>query len=186
MVVWVQSMVDYDYIFKVILIGPGEVGKTSLWQRYITRKFMSSYKLTIGVDFRMASIKIGDVDVKLQLWDTGGQEKFSAVRPVYYRGADGAIVVFDITKRESFEGMEQWFRELEMHCGPIPRILVGNKADLEELRQVTFEEAEAFAQKKSSEQQLMLPYMETSAKDGRNVDTMFQKLTEMMLLSVEE
>lgn len=178
-------MDSYDYLLKVIVVGPGGVGKTSVTQRYLKGRWMSSLKFTIGVDFSLKTVTVGNHRVKLQIWDTGGQEKFTAVRPVYYKGAVGAMIVFDLTNRKTFEDMDKWVREVETHCGHIPTMLVGNKSDLTDMRQVTTEEAEDYAKEKGISRHAILPFMASSAKDGQNVDAVFSKLSEMMILTVD-
>lgn len=174
------SATTYDYLFKVIVVGDGAVGKTALSFRFDTGKFEQSYKMTIGADF---FVKIIEVEargmkhrVKLQIWDTAGQERFGSIRPLYYRGANGGFVVFDVTNRKSFINLEKkWFNEVYQYCGHIPLILLGNKIDLEELRAVSMNEGQEIA----TEQELQ--FFETSAKTGQNVDKAFLNLGERLL-----
>jgi small GTP-binding protein len=175
----------FDYLFKVIVVGDGAVGKTSLTRKFTTGQFRESYKMTIGVDFSIKILKIQRngkskvSTVKLQIWDTGGQERFSYVRPLYYRGALGALVCYDITNRKSFLNLPKWLSDVSKHCGNIPKILIATKADLEELRVVGSDEGLNFAKQEG------IPFFETSAKDGLNVEDMFNLLTEHIVEDVE-
>ena len=171
-------MEEYDYLFKVIVLGDGGVGKTALTVRFAQGYFQESYKMTVGVDFSVKLIEVerpeGATKVKLQVWDTGGQERFSFVRPLYYRGAMGALLVFDVTNRESFDHLPNWIEELESNADPVPFVLVGNKVDLP--RQVSSEEAWEFAQQFNIKY-----YYETSAKTGEEVGDCFHALAYEMI-----
>ncbi|MFX1519942.1 MAG: GTP-binding protein [Promethearchaeota archaeon] len=175
----------FDYLFKVIVVGDGAVGKTSLTRKFTTGQFRESYKMTIGVDFSIKILKIKskgkskESTVKLQIWDTGGQERFSYVRPLYYRGALGALVCYDLTNRKSFLNLPKWFGDVSKHCGNIPTILIATKTDLEELRVVGSDEGLSLAEQKG------IPFFETSAKDGANVENTFNLLTEHIVEDVE-
>ena len=140
---------NYQYIFKLILIGNSGVGKSCILQRYMKHTFNESYKCTIGVDFLMKSLAINGQTVKLQLWDTAGQEKYKSMVSSYYRGANVALIVFDLTNHQSFEALPFWIETFYKN-GPEQKniILIGNKKDLTELRQVTQQEAEAFSETK--------------------------------------
>jgi len=175
-----MSSGDFDYLFKIIVLGDGGVGKTALTTRFATGVFKEQYKMTIGVDFSIKTINVNGRNVKLQIWDTGGQERFAYIRPLYYRGASGAIFAFDITNRKSFENLEKiWFNEVFSNCGnEIPWILVGNKADLTD-REVSREEAEAFAAQRG------VKYIESSAKSGQSVDEVFYELTKLLIAERE-
>jgi small GTP-binding protein len=163
-----------DFVFKVIVVGDGGCGKTALVVRLTQNLFKEKYEMTIGVDFSVKRLEIGDSKVKLHVWDTAGQEFFANVRPGHYKGAKGALCVFDLTSLESFDHSPEWLEEIKEYAGDIPVLLVGNKSDLPE-RDVTREEAEAFAQ------QYNLHYMETSAKTGENVGDCFKALASLML-----
>ena len=167
---------DYQYIFKLILIGNSGVGKSSILNRYMNKTFEESYKCTIGVDFLMKSIEINGKTVKLQLWDTAGQEKYKSMVASYYRGANVALVVFDITSHESFDSLPGWIENYYKN-GPEQKniILIGNKKDMIEERQVTQEEAELFSQTNN------MIYFETSAKDGDNIDYVFTYAAEKLV-----
>lgn len=175
----------FDYLFKVIVVGDGAVGKTSLTRKFTTGQFRESYKMTIGVDFSIKILKIPrkgkskESTVKLQIWDTGGQERFSYVRPLYYRGALGALCCYDITNRKSFLNLPKWFNDIEKHCGNIPTILIATKTDLAELRVVDVDEGQGFAEQRG------IPFFETSAKDGSYVEDTFNRLTAQIVDDVE-
>jgi len=176
---------SFDFLFKTIVVGDGAVGKTAITFRYAVGKFQENYKMTIGVDFTIKREKVNDKEVKVQVWDTGGQEKFSKIRPLYYRGALGGLVVFDVTSRESFKNLDGWMEEIQTNCTQIPIILVGNKIDLKK-RKVTKEEGKKYAAKKSKEMGYKIPYLETSAKTGETIKKVFRKLIESMVGKAEE
>jgi len=155
-----------------VLIGDSGVGKSNLLSRFTRGTFDLDNKSTIGVEFATKTIKIdGKVIVKAQCWDTAGQERYRAITSAYYRGAVGALLVYDITKHETFANVERWLSELRDHADQnIVIMLVGNKSDLRHLRAVTTEEATEFAEKHN------LAFIETSALDATGVDTAFQQL----------
>lgn len=158
------------YVFKVILIGDGGVGKTSLLLRFTENKFTSDYKKTLGTDFAIKRVMVGDSEVKLQIWDLGGQELFRDLRKAFYPGAKAALIVYDITNRSSFENVRGWYYDLQTTLASIPIVLVGNKIDLP--RVVTYQEA------KDLSEELAVQYIETSAKLDKNVEAAFIKIAE--------
>jgi small GTP-binding protein len=171
---------EYDYLFKSIVVGDGGVGKTALTLRFSKDFFTEDYKMTIGVDFHVKTITIdtneGPIKAKLQLWDTGGQERFSSIRPMYYRGSLGAVLVFDLTNSSSFEHLPQWIEEVRANIqAEIPLLLVGNKSDLLDQRAVSLEEINHFTR------DFNLYYMETSAKTGEGVGDCFHILACLMI-----
>ena len=171
---------EYDYLFKSIVVGDGGVGKTALTLRFSKGFFTEDYKMTIGVDFHVKTISIdtfeGPIKCKLQLWDTGGQERFSSIRPMYYRGSLGTILVFDLTNSASFEHLPQWIEEVRANIKvDIPVLLVGNKSDLTDIRAVSVEEINNFTR------DFNLYYMETSAKTGDGVGDCFHILACLMI-----
>ena len=172
---------EYDYLFKCIVVGDGGVGKTALTIRFSKGFFTEDYKMTIGVDFHVKTISIdteeeGPIKVKLQIWDTGGQERFSSIRPMYYRGSLGGLLIFDLTSYESFEHLPQWIEEVRANIKTeIPLLLVGNKSDLINERSLSNEEINSFTQK------FNLYYMETSAKTGEGVGDCFYILACLMV-----
>lgn len=169
---------EYDYLFKVVLIGDSGVGKSNLLSRFTRNEFNLESKSTIGVEFATKSIKTEGKIIKAQIWDTAGQERYRAITSAYYRGAVGALLVYDISKHLSFENVERWLKELRDHAdNNIVIMLVGNKSDLRHLRAVSTEEATAFAEANN------LAFLETSALDSTGVDTAFEKiLTEIYQL----
>ncbi|MHA1918066.1 MAG: Rab family GTPase [Candidatus Ranarchaeia archaeon] len=155
---------------KVVIIGDGGIGKTAMVLRYTKDMFQEDYKVTIGVQFATQVEQINEETVKLQIWDTAGEERFSFLMPIYYRGAQGAILVFDLTKRRTFDHLDNWAGLVKKVCGDIPLILVGNKYDLIDQRRVDQQEAIDYAKKNG------YAYFETSAKTGVNVREAFQIL----------
>jgi len=159
---------DYDYLFKVVLIGDSGVGKSNLLSRFTRNEFCLESKSTIGVEFATRSIQVDGKTIKAQIWDTAGQERYRAITSAYYRGAVGALLVYDITKTVTFENVERWLKELRDHADSnIVIMLVGNKSDLRHLRAVSTEEAQAFCEKES------LSLIETSALESTNVEKAF-------------
>ncbi len=167
-------MSEYDYLFKVIVVGDGAVGKTAITIRFAEGRFEEHYKMTIGVDFAIKLIQIEGYKVKLQVWDTGGQERFSYIRPLYYKGAMAALAIFDLTNRESYDNLPKWFQEVADNCGAIPLMLIGNKSDLPD-RAVESSEAQGLAQ------QMGITYFEASAKSGQNINSLFHQLGTLLL-----
>ena len=169
---------EYDYLFKVVLIGDSGVGKSNLLSRFTRNEFNLESKSTIGVEFATKSIKTEGKTIKAQIWDTAGQERYRAITSAYYRGAVGALLVYDISKHATFENVERWLKELRDHADSnIVIMLVGNKSDLRHLRAVSTDEAMAFAEKHN------LAFIETSALDSTGVETAFHRiLTEIYRL----
>ncbi|CAL9151554.1 ras-related protein Rab11B-like [Musa acuminata AAA Group] len=162
---------DYDYLFKVVLVGDSGVGKSNLLSRFTRNEFSNESKATIGVEFATRSIRIDGKVVKAQIWDTAGQERYRAITSAYYRGAVGALVVYDITRNVTFENVERWLKELRDHTDTsIVIMLVGNKADVRHLRAATTEDATAFAEKENTF------FMETSALESTNVEAAFNEV----------
>jgi len=164
---------EYDYLFKVVLIGDSGVGKSNLLSRFTRNEFNLESKSTIGVEFATRSIQVGGKITKAQIWDTAGQERYRAITSAYYRGAVGALLVYDIAKHITYENVERWLKELRDHADAnIVIMLVGNKSDLRHLRAVPTEEAKAFAEKHG------LSFIETSALDSTNVEVAFRNILE--------
>ncbi|XP_051261276.1 RAB11a, member RAS oncogene family, like [Dicentrarchus labrax] len=162
---------EYDYLFKVVLIGDSGVGKSNLLSRFTRNEFNLESKSTIGVEFATRSIQVEGKTVKAQIWDTAGQERYRAITSAYYRGAVGALLVYDIAKHLTYENAERWLKELQDHADSnIVIMLVGNKSDLRHLRAVPTDEAKAFAEKHG------LSFLETSALDSSNVELAFQTI----------
>lgn len=171
------------YVFKVIIIGPGAVGKTSLLHRFVENNFSFRYKLTIGADFLSKIIDYNeDSTVKLQIWDIGGQDRYKFLRSSFFDGANGALIVFDLSRWHTFEELDDWVSDLREYAGEkIPFALIGNKVDLIDKRDELYEResAEVFAKKDQTF------YVETSAKTGEKVEEAFLNLTERMLKNVD-
>jgi len=169
---------EYDYLFKIVLIGDSGVGKSNLLSRFTRNEFNLESKSTIGVEFATKSIQVEGKTIKAQIWDTAGQERYRAITSAYYRGAVGALLVYDISKHSTFENVERWLKELRDHAeANIVVMLVGNKSDLRHLRAVETDEAMAFSEQHN------LAFIETSALDATGVDAAFQRiLTEIYRL----
>ena len=167
---------SYEIIFKTLLIGDANVGKSNLLLRYVKNEFVPDMKSTVGVEFGSKILKIYDINVKVQIWDTAGQERYRSVTSSYYKGSKGVLIVYDITNYSSFESVDRWINEFRMKSDENSAIvLVGNKNDNEELRKVTIEEGEEKAKKYN------LGFFETSAKEGKNVDEAFKCLFEKVV-----
>ncbi|XP_050386066.1 ras-related protein RGP1 [Argentina anserina] len=157
-----------DYVFKVVLIGDSAVGKSQLLARFARNEFSLESKATIGVEFQTKTLLIDHKTIKAQIWDTAGQERYRAVTSAYYRGSVGAMLVYDITKPQSFEHVTRWLEELRGHADSnIVVMLVGNKSDLGTLRAVPSEDAKEFSQREN------LFFMEASALESTNVESAF-------------
>ena len=162
---------NYDYLFKVVLIGDSGVGKSNLLSRFTRNEFNLDSKSTIGVEFATRTINVDGKTVKAQIWDTAGQERYRAITSAYYRGAVGALLVYDISKHATYGNVTRWLKELRDHADSnIVIMLVGNKSDLKHLRAVPTEEAKTFATENE------LSFIETSALDASNVESAFQTI----------
>ncbi|CAK5076858.1 unnamed protein product [Meloidogyne enterolobii] len=166
---------DYDFLFKLLIIGDSGVGKSSLLLRFSDNTFSANYITTIGVDFKIRTITVKGYKVKLQIWDTAGQERFRTITSTYYRGTHGVVVVYDVTTQDSFSNVKRWLHEIETNCENVQRILVGNKLDEPTRRVVSEVDARRFADS------IKINYFETSAKENLNVEQMFQCITELVL-----
>ncbi|KAI9221680.1 P-loop containing nucleoside triphosphate hydrolase protein [Blastocladiella britannica] len=170
----------YDFLLKYLVIGAAGTGKSCLLHRFIEGKFKANSSHTIGVEFGSKLIPVGAHLVKLQVWDTAGQERFRSVTRSYYRGAAGALLVFDLTSRESFASLPNWLADARTLASPDIYILcVGHKSDLAADRVVSEEEATAFARENG------LAYIEASALTGHNVDETFLRVTRTILGKIE-
>ncbi|RWR86479.1 ras-related protein RABA1c [Cinnamomum micranthum f. kanehirae] len=162
---------DYDYLFKVVLIGDSGVGKSNLLSRFTKNEFSLESKSTIGVEFATRSLNVEGKVIKAQIWDTAGQERYRAITSAYYRGAIGALLVYDVTRHTTFENVERWLKELRDHTDPnIVVMLIGNKSDLRHLVAVSTEDGKSFAQREN------LYFMETSALEATNVENAFAEV----------
>ncbi|KVH88669.1 ras-related protein RABA5a-like [Cynara cardunculus var. scolymus] len=159
----------HDYLFKIVLIGDSAVGKSNLLARFARNEFYPNSRSTIGIEFQTHKIQINGKEVKAQVWDTADQERFRAVTSAYYRGAVGAVLVYDITRRRTFDNINRWLKELYTHCDMnVVTILVGNKSDLKDEREVSMDEGKSLAEAEG------VFFMETSALDSLNVSSAFQ------------
>ncbi|KAJ4808491.1 Ras-related protein Rab-11A [Rhynchospora pubera] len=166
-----RSEDDYDYLFKVVLIGDSGVGKSNLLSRFTRNEFNLESKSTIGVEFATRSLTVEGKVLKAQIWDTAGQERYRAITSAYYRGAVGALLVYDVTRRSTFENAERWLRELREHTDPnMIVMLVGNKSDLHHLIAVPTEDGQSMAEREG------LYFMETSALESTNVENAFAEV----------
>ena len=174
-------MSDYKYLYKIIIIGDSGCGKTSIAEQFINNDFVLNQTLTIGVEFSVGHLKLSDdIGIKLQIWDTAGQESFRSITKAYYRNALGAIVVFDLTRRRSFDNVKHWLEELKRLTSEHAQIvLVGNKKDLEHKRKVSEIDAIELANKHG------LKYIETSAKDYDSCSSVFNTIAEVITNSIE-
>ena len=171
---------DYDYLFKVLLLGDSDVGKSSLILRYTDETFNSKLVNSIGVDFKMKKKEIDGKVIKVQIWDTAGHERFRSITYSYYRGANAIIIVFDLSDKKSFINITEWLKQIGKHAKEnVFMFLVGNKSDLVDERKVTYEEAKQYADEHE------LPYIETSAKEGININELFDSSIKSFLTNAK-
>merc|ERR1719453_588760 len=173
---------DYDYLFRIILVGDSNVGKSCLLKRFTEDVFHENQANTIGVDFGIKTIEVDGKLVKLQIWDTAGQERFKTITQSYYRGCHGTIVAYDMTNKESFNNVSHWMSEVEKHKGAgrdPSRIVVGNKCDLVDQRQVHYDEAKDLAD------HFNVRMLEASAKRDQNIDDAFVMVTREIMSQIQ-
>ena len=167
---------QYDFIFKVLLLGNSDVGKSSIILRYVDQMWSDTFVPTIGVDFKVKTVQVNNKKIKMQIWDTAGQERFRTVISSYFRGSHGLFLIYDITNRDSFKNLENWLSEIEEHASKnVLKILIGNKCDLENDREIKTEEGQAFANRNG------MQFMETSAKMNTNINESFETLAKLMI-----
>ncbi|XP_065178520.1 ras-related protein Rab-7a [Sycon ciliatum] len=172
-------------LLKVIILGDSGVGKTSLMNQYVNKKFSNQYKATIGADFLTKEVMVDDRLVTLQIWDTAGQERFQSLGVAFYRGADCCVLTFDVTMPNTFKNLDSWRDEFLIQSSPrdpdnFPFVVLGNKVDLES-RAVSTKRAQAWCTGKNN-----IPYFETSAKEAINVEQAFQTIAKNALLQEAE
>lgn len=172
-------------LLKVIILGDSGVGKTSLMNQYVNRRFGSQYKATIGADFLTKEVMVDDRLVTLQIWDTAGQERFQSLGVAFYRGSDCCVLVYDVNVAQSFANLEHWKDEFIAQSSPsnpdnFPFVVIGNKIDLENQRVVGPKKAQAWCQKKGN-----LPHFECSAKEAIRVDQVFLQVARLALQQEE-
>jgi len=169
-------------LLKVIILGDSGVGKTSLMNQYVNKKFSSQYKATIGADFLTKEVYVDDRNVTMQIWDTAGQERFQSLGVAFYRGADCCVLVFDVNNVKSFETLDSWRDEFLIQASPrdpdnFPFVVLGNKVDVEDTKRMVFQKrAVTWCQSKGN-----IPYFETSAKENINVEQAFQSVAKAAL-----
>ena len=162
---------NYEMMFKVVLVGDSFVGKTNMMSKYLKNEFKSDSKATVGVEFGSKEFNIEGHSINAQIWDTAGQERYKAITSAYYKGAKGAFVVYDITRKDSFASIDKWISDLTSVADKkLTIVVIGNKCDLEDQRQVTKEEGEEKAN------QLQVAFLETSALSGANLDKAFEMM----------
>ena len=172
---------NYDLIFKLVLIGDSGVGKTNILTRYTKNEFSLATQATVGVEFGSKIIKKNDKLIKLQIWDTAGQERYKSITSAYYKGSKGAFVVYDISRKPTFENVDKWIGELKTNASEdVLIMLVGNKSDLEDKREVQIDET-----KKKAEQH-KIAFCETSALKGNNIEQAFDSLIDEIAKKVEK
>lgn len=173
--------VNFHYLLKYIIIGDASVGKSNILLKYAHNQFKAEYQLTIGVEFGAKNIKIKDKIYRIQIWDTAGQENFRSITRAYYKNSVCALVVYDITNRQSFENVKAWIEDCKSQSpSTILMALVGNKIDLDSSRAVSTEEGEDFANMNG------MPFFETSAKSGENIDSIFTNTATEICHKIEE
>jgi Ras-related protein Rab-2A len=178
---------NYDFLFKFIIIGDSSVGKSCILLRFTEGRYKTEHEPTLGVEFGSKNIKVGDQVIKIQIWDTAGQESFKSITRSYYKGSIAALIVYDITRRESFENLSKWLYEVKSHSHEkVEIVLIGNKSDLSSKylqflfrREISFEEGEAFAKKNGFE------FFETSAQSGDKVEDVFRMLATRIVKKIE-
>ena len=161
---------------KILTLGETTVGKTSILNKFTDNVFTSTQLPTIGIDFKIKNIKIGELNIGLKIWDTAGQERYRNITKQYFKGADGILLVFDLTKRDTFDKINQWIEQLNNYTSTyeISIVLIGNKKDLPD-REISFEEG------KKRAKELNVEYFETSAKTGENINEAFMNLSQLIL-----
>ncbi|KAI6183809.1 Ras-related protein Rab-3 [Aphelenchoides bicaudatus] len=171
-----QTDQNFDYMFKLLIIGNSSVGKTSFLFRYADDSFTSAFVSTVGIDFKVKTVFRGDKRVKLQIWDTAGQERYRTITTAYYRGAMGFILMYDITNEDSFNSVQDWCTQIKTYSWENAQVvLVGNKCDMDEERVVSYERGRQLAD------QLGLEFFEASAKENINlVDIICNKMAESL------
>ncbi len=162
-------------IYRVIVVGDANTGKTNILLRYTDNAFSENISYTIGVDFRIKQVRYQDKNIKLQLWDTAGQDRYNAIIKLYYRGAHVMLMVYDITDISSYHHIQKWHSESYSETEKAIKILVGNKLDYSEIRGISYNDALSYADS------IGVPYIETSAKTGENVDKLFELILDELL-----
>ena len=167
-----ESSNDSDLVFKILLLGDSEVGKSCFLMRYSDNVFIDNYITTIGLDYKLKTVKLDTgKTIKVQLWDTAGQDKYRTIAKNYYKGSHGILLLYDITKQSSFDNIREWVRDIKEEVSEKAIIfLIGNKIDIEDQRKISKEKGEELAE------EFKIPFFEASAKSGKNVDEVFKAL----------
>ncbi|WXG41621.1 MAG: GTP-binding protein [Candidatus Freyarchaeum deiterrae] len=168
-------MKSLGFVFKIVVVGDGAVGKTSLIKQWTEGTFRQDYIVTIGSNFAVKSLVVDEKPIKLQIWDLAGQPHFKDVRVLFYKGSMGAIYVFDVSHTDSYDNVLNWYKELSNICGDIPRVLIANKVDLLDQRKITNDKVCALSEKLGD-----VSFFETSAKTGQQVHDSFQKIAQLV------
>ncbi|KAI4821784.1 RAB3D, member RAS oncogene family, b [Gymnodraco acuticeps] len=172
---------NFDYMFKLLIIGNSSVGKTSFLFRYADDSFTSAFVSTVGIDFKVKTVFRNDKRIKLQIWDTAGQERYRTITTAYYRGAMGFLLMYDITNQDSFNAVQDWATQIKTYSWDNAQvILVGNKCDLEDDRIVPTEDSQRLAE------ELGFQFFEASAKDNINVKQVFERLVDVICEKMNE
>ena len=175
-----SSTFEYEYLFKILLVGNSNVGKSSLFLRFVDEIWKENFVPTIGVDFKIKSIKIDNKIIKLQIWDTAGQERFRSILSSYYKGANGILLLYDITNVNSFKNLSNWLIDIEKNSSKnVKKILIGNKCDLNELRKIPINKGKEFADTYN------MKFIETSAKNNVNINECFNILGKELINNLD-
>jgi len=166
-------MNKYDYLYKIIVVGDSGVGKSCILLRYADDTFSDSHMATIGVDFKINTIQLDSKIIKLQIWDTAGQDRFKNITANYYRGSHGIMLCYDVTDIGSFQNIKKWLQEVNKHTiSGVPKLLIGNKCDLIKPREVDYNVAKKFADAEG------IQFFETSAKNSINIEQAFNTMVQ--------
>lgn len=172
---------NYNMIFKIVLVGDSGVGKTNLLLRYLKNEFNTQTKATVGVEFGNTKVQIDNALIKAQIWDTAGQERYRSITSAYYKGAHGALIVYDITRKDSFDSVEKWLSDLKNNGEEKMVIMaIGNKCDMVNERVISTEEGEAKAQRNN------IAFLETSALNATNVAKAFDELIQKLYVAFKK
>ena len=163
---------EYDYLYKILLIGDSGVGKSSILNRFVDNTYLENNMSTIGVDFKIKTIELDGKTIKLQLWDTAGQERFRVITSSYYRGVQGIIIVYDVTNVDTFKNVDFWLSEVQKFASPdVVKILIGNKSDITSKKVIDYTTGCEYAN------EFNMKFIETSAKNNSNIEDVFNKLS---------